>query len=50
LVTGDMDDSDRLSNIFNWAMKQALNERLPASMQQNLDEKLVKTWKSYLNK
>jgi len=48
LVTGDMDDSDRLSNLFNWAMKQTLNARLPAGQQQNLDERLVKTWKGFL--
>ncbi len=50
LVTGDMDDEDRLRNIFNWTMKQALNSRLPASQQQNLDERLVKTWKGFLGK
>ena len=50
LVTGDMDDSDRLSNIFNWAMKQALNARLPAGQQKNLDEHLVKTWKGFLGR
>jgi len=48
LVTGDMDDSDRLSNLFNWAMKQTLNARLPAGQQKNLDEHLVKTWKGFL--
>jgi hypothetical protein len=50
LVTGDMDDEDRLRNIFDWAMKQALNARLPASQQQNLDERLVKTWKGFLGR
>ena len=50
LVTGDMDDEDRLSNIFDWAMKQTLNARLPASQQQNLDEHLVKTWKGFLGR
>tara|TARA_R100001594_G_scaffold51807_1_gene85259 strand:+ start:1146 stop:3605 length:2460 start_codon:yes stop_codon:yes gene_type:complete len=48
LVTGDMDDEDTLSNLFNWTMKQILNARLPASIQQNLDEHLVRTWKGYL--
>ena len=50
LVTGDMDDEDRLNNIFDWTMKQTLNARLPASQQQNLDEHLVKTWKGFLGK
>jgi hypothetical protein len=50
LVTGDMDDSDRLSNIFNWTMKQVLNSRLPAGQQKNLDEHLVKTWKGFLGR
>ena len=50
LVTGDMDDEDRLNNIFNWAMKQTLNARLPASQQKNLDEHLVKTWKGFLGR
>ena len=50
LVTGDMDDEDRLSNLFNWAMKQTLNSRLPAGQQQNLDERLVKTWKGFLGR
>jgi len=48
LVTGDMDDSDALSAVFNNAMKHTLNARLPASQQQNLDERLVRTWKGYL--
>jgi len=43
-----MDDEDTLSNLFNWTMKQILNARLPASIQQNLDEHLVRTWKGYL--
>ena len=50
LVTGDMDDSDRLSNIFDWAMKQTLNSRLPAGQQKNLDEHLVRTWKGFLGR
>ena len=50
LVTGDMDDSDRLSNLFNWAMKQTLNARLPAGQQQNLDERLVRTWKEFIGR
>jgi len=50
LVTGDMDDEDRLSNIFDWTMKQTLNARLPASQQQNLDEHLVNTWKGFLGR
>jgi len=50
LVTGDMDDEDRLNNIFDWTMKQTLNARLPASQQKNLDEHLVKTWKGFLGR
>ena len=48
LVEGDMDDSDNLSAVFNNMMAQALNARLPASQQQNLDEHFVRTWKDYL--
>ena len=50
LVTGDMDDEDRLNNIFDWTMKQTLNARLPASQQKNLDEHLVKTWKGLIGR
>ena len=50
LTTGEMDDEDRLRNLFNWAIKQMLNQRLPAGMQQNLDERLVKTWKGFLGR
>ena len=52
LTTGAMDDEDVLNNLFDWAMKQTLNARLPASQQQNLDENkrydaawAVKRWK-----
>ena len=45
-----MDDEDNLNPVFNNAMKQALNSRLPASQQQNLDEHLVKTWKGFLGR
>ena len=48
LVTGEMDDEDNLSPVFNNAMKHTLNARLPAGQRQNLDEKLVKTWKNFL--
>ena len=48
LTTGAMDDEDALNNLFDWAMKQTLNARLPASQQQNLDEHFVRTWKDYL--
>ena len=50
LTTGEMDDEDRLRNLFNWAIKQMLNARLPAGQQQNLDERLVKTWKGFLGR
>ena len=50
LTTGAMDDEDVLNNLFDWAMKQTLNARLPASQQQNLDEHLVKTWKGFLGR
>ncbi len=50
LTTGAMDDEDALNNLFDWAMKQTLNARLPASQQQNLDEHLVKTWKGFLGR
>ena len=45
-----MDDEDNLRAVFSDAMKQALNSRLPASQQQNLDERLVKTWKGFLGR
>ena len=45
-----MDDEDVLNNLFDWAMKQTLNARLPASQQQNLNEHLVKTWKGFLGR
>jgi hypothetical protein len=50
LVEGEMDDSDNLSAVFNNMMAQTLNSRLPASQQQNLDERLVKTWKGFLGR
>lgn len=50
LVEGEMDDEDNLSAVFNNAMAHTLNARLPASQQQNLDERLVKTWKGFLGR
>jgi len=50
LTTGETDDEDRLNSLFDWAIKQMLNQRLPASQQQNLDERLVKTWKGFLGR
>lgn len=50
LVEGEMDDEDNLHAVFNDTMKQTLNSRLPASQQQNLDERLVKTWKGFLGR
>ena len=48
LVEGDMDDEDNLNAVFNNTMAHTLNSRLPASQQKNLDEHLVKTWKSFI--
>ena len=48
LTTGETDDEDRLNSLFEFTMKQVLNARLPSSQQQNLDERLVKTWKGFL--
>jgi type 1 glutamine amidotransferase len=48
LTTGETDDEDRLNSLFDWAIKQMLNQRQPASQQQNLDERLVRTWKGFL--
>ena len=50
LVTGEMDDEDNLSPVFDNMMAQTLNARLPASQQKNLDEHLVKTWKGFLGR
>ena len=50
LVEGDMDDEDALNAVFNNTMAHTLNARLPASQQQNLDERLVKTWKGFLGR
>jgi len=36
--------------MFDWAIKQMINARLPAGQQQNLDERLVKTWKGFLGR
>ena len=51
LTTGedsDMDDEDNIKAVFNNVMAQFLNSRQPSHMQQNLDERLVKTWKGFL--
>ena len=50
LTTGATDDEDILKNMFDWAIKQTLNQRQPASQQQNLDERLVRTWKGFLGR
>ena len=50
LTTGETDDEDRLNSLFDWAIKQMLNARLPAGQQQNLDERLVRTWKGFLGR
>jgi hypothetical protein len=43
-----MDDADNIKAVFNNVMAQFLNSRQPSHMQQNLDERLVKTWKGFL--
>jgi hypothetical protein len=51
LTTGedsDMDDEDNIKAVFNNVMAQFLNSRQPSHMQQNLDERLVRTWKGFL--
>ena len=50
VVTGDMDDEDELNTIFDKVLAQLMNSRMPASQQQNLDERLVRTWKGFLAK
>jgi hypothetical protein len=51
LTTGedsDMDDADNIKVVFNNVLAQFLNSRQPSHMQQNLDERLVRTWKGFL--
>jgi len=51
LTTGedsDMDDADNIKAVFNNVMAQVLNSRQPSHTQQNLDERLVRTWKGFL--
>ena len=53
LTTGedsDMDDGDNIKAVFNNVMAQFLNSRQPSHMQQNLDERLVRTWKGFLGR
>jgi len=53
LTTGedsDMDDEDNIKAAFNNVMAQFLNSRQPSHMQQNLDERLVRTWKGFLGR
>jgi hypothetical protein len=52
-VTGedsDMDDEDNLKVAFDGVMAQFINSRQPSHMQQNLDERLVKTWKGFIGR
>jgi len=49
VVTGEMDDEDELNAVFNKILAQFMNSRMPAGQQQNLDERLVRTWKGFLN-
>jgi hypothetical protein len=51
LTTGEdseMDDADNIKAVFNNVMAQFLNSRQPSHTQQNLDERLVRTWKGFL--
>jgi len=53
LTTGedsDMDDADNLKAAFEGVMAQFLNARQPSHTQQNLDERLVRTWKEFLGR
>ena len=53
LITGensDMDDEDNLKAVFDSVMAQFMNSRMPASQQQNLDERLTRTWKGFLGR
>jgi hypothetical protein len=53
LVTGEdseMDDEDNLNAAFDSVIAQFINSRQPSHMQQNLDERLVRTWKGFLGR
>jgi hypothetical protein len=45
-----MDDADNIKAVFNNVMAQVLNSRQPSHTQQNLDERLVRTWKGFLGR
>ena len=53
LTTGedsDMDDQDNVEAAFNAVIAQFINDRQPSHMQQNLDERLVRTWKQFIGR
>ena len=53
LTTGedsDMDDEDNIKAAFNNVMAQFINSRQPSYTQQNLDERLVGTWKQFIGR
>ena len=50
VITGEMDDEDELNAIFDRILAQFMNSRMPAGQQQNLDERLVRTWKGFLGR
>jgi hypothetical protein len=53
LTTGedsDMDDADNLSAAFTGVLVQFMNARQPSHTQQNLDERLVGTWKEFIGR
>ena len=50
VVTGEMDDEDELNAVFDRILAQFMNSRMPAGQQQNLDERLVRTWKGFLGR
>jgi hypothetical protein len=50
VATGEIDDEDELNAIFDRVLAQFINSRQPSHLQQNLDERLVKTWKGFLGR
>jgi len=53
LTTGedsDMDDADNIKAAFDSTMAHFINARQPSHTQQNLDERLVRTWKGFLGR
>ena len=46
----DLLNEDELNAIFDRVLAQFMNSRMPASQQQNLDERLVRSWKGFLGR